>query len=505
MKVKYLNRASSWLAVLALLVSSAAAYATPLQQEGGAFAAAEFQKLWRRTDELVLHNQIRRGYFWGPGPLTDPLVEQWIGAPDNNKIQVQYFDKSRMEIFNPAGDKNNRFYITNGLLADELIRGRIRLDGTRKYIEWFPARIPLASDPDDPTAPTYETFGLLVSVGTGSKTGQIVAEDVKGGPARVDPPAPSGDGIRYAGYGVKQAYYSENGHNIPDVFWNFLNATGEMLPERNDTPFVARLHDPWFYATGYPISEPYWASVKIEGRPGTDVLIQAFERRVLTYVPSAPEGFKVQMGNIGQHYYEWRYRSPGKPRPVRTLPAPLSTCTGNAKPTGPLGVLWSEDVMLQNRLGCQSQPTGLEMDITIQDFQRGHMVYVNARNTPPGMGAPSGIYVLFDDGTVKRYDDRRDPTAPEPTPGSTPQCAAPVLGFGKVWHDNREVRDRLGCANSSEYYVRERPSYLLFQRGLIIPYHYGGLTLYSGDNLRFDNINSWTLHTGYYSNYPTGD
>ncbi len=504
MKVGYITRAGSWLALLALLASSAVAYATPSQQQGDSFANPEFENLWRSTDELVLHSKVKRGYFWGPGPLSSALTEQWIGAPNDNKVQVQYFDKSRMEVLNPAGNKKDRFYVTNGLLADELIRGRIRLDGSGKYINWFPARIPLASDPDDPTAPTYETFASLIAVGTGPKEGQIVAEDVKGGPARVNPPAPSGDAIRYAGYGVKQAYYSQGDHNIPDVFWNFLNATGPVLYPRNDTPYVALLHDPWFYKTGIPISEAYWATVKIDGRPGTDVLIQAFERRVLTYVPSAPEGFKVQMGNIGQHYYEWRYGSPGKPRPMRTLPAPLSACTGNAKPAGPLGVLWSEDLVLQNRLGCQSQAGGLELDITVQDFRRGHMVYVNARNTPPGMGAPSGIYVLFDDGTVKRYDDRRDPTAPEPTPESSPQCSTPVLGFGKVWRENKEVRDRLGCADSSEYYVRERPNYLLFQRGLIIPYHYGGLTLYSGDGLRFDNINSWTLHTGYYTNYPTG-
>jgi hypothetical protein len=41
----------------------------------------------------------------------------------------------------------------------------------------------------------------------------------------------------------------------------------------------------------------------------TDVLVQLFQRRVVTYQPDAPEGFKVQMGNIGAHYYDWRYNS----------------------------------------------------------------------------------------------------------------------------------------------------------------------------------------------------
>ena len=38
-----------------------------------------------------------------------------------------------------------------------------------------------------------------------------------------------------------------------------------------------------------------------------DVLVQAFERRVLTYTPANPDAFKVEMGNIGRHYFQWRY------------------------------------------------------------------------------------------------------------------------------------------------------------------------------------------------------
>ena len=40
---------------------------------------------------------------------------------------VQYFDKSRMEINNPTGDKNNPFYVTNGLLTVELITGKMQV------------------------------------------------------------------------------------------------------------------------------------------------------------------------------------------------------------------------------------------------------------------------------------------------------------------------------------------------------------------------------------------
>ena len=40
-------------------------------------------------------------------------------------------------------------------------------------------------------------------------------------------------------------------------------------------------------------------------------MIQAYERRTLTYVPTNQPGFQVEMGNIGQHYFDWRYRNLG--------------------------------------------------------------------------------------------------------------------------------------------------------------------------------------------------
>ena len=60
-----------------------------------------------------------------------------------------------------------------------------------------------------------------------------------------------------------------------------------------------------------------------------DVLIQAFERRALTYVPTNPQGFQVEMANIGQHYFDWRYRNagacPGDVIGTPTAPVPAAT------------------------------------------------------------------------------------------------------------------------------------------------------------------------------------
>ena len=38
-----------------------------------------------------------------------------------------------------------------------------------------------------------------------------------------------------------------------------------------------------------------------------DVLVQIYERRVLTYTPANPPEWQVEMGNVGRHYYLWRH------------------------------------------------------------------------------------------------------------------------------------------------------------------------------------------------------
>jgi len=106
------------------------------------------------------------------------------------------------------------------------------------------------------------------------------------------------------------------GHNLPGVFWDYLNARGPVRD--NGQTIDAPLSDPWFFTSGLPISEAYWARVKIANELH-DVLIQCYERRVLTYIPDYAPAWRVQMGNIGQHYVQWRYPN-GLP-----LPGPVPT------------------------------------------------------------------------------------------------------------------------------------------------------------------------------------
>jgi hypothetical protein len=64
----------------------------------------------------------------------------------------------------------------------------------------------------------------------------------------------------------------------------------------------------WLYIVGLPLSEPYWTRVKVQG-VDRDVLVQVFERRVLTYTPTNAPQWQVEMGNVGLHYQLWRYGS----------------------------------------------------------------------------------------------------------------------------------------------------------------------------------------------------
>lgn len=289
-------------------------------QAQASFANPAFQALWERTDGPVAAGAVKRPWVWGPVPGKS-LTEAFAGLPGNSHL-VQYFDKGRMELNNPKGDPKDPFYVTNGLLAVELISGQLQT-GVATYEGRTPAKINLASDADDPSAPTYQSFNGVSNIPGApnerhktSQVGQIVrtAIDRQGNTQ----PWPQ----EHPDYGVRIAYFEPStGHNIPDIFWNYLHEETDIFVNGELAP--GKLFEPWFSVTGLPISEAYWAYVKVEGTY-TDVLIQAFERRVLTYVPHLPSPFKVQMGNIGMHYYEWRYTTPAVQPPTVNVASPTA-------------------------------------------------------------------------------------------------------------------------------------------------------------------------------------
>ncbi|MGI8587512.1 MAG: cellulase family glycosylhydrolase [Chloroflexia bacterium] len=260
-----------------------------------AFASPLFERVWARNDGPVAAGSTARSWTWGPGPGIGG-AEEFTGAPGGSRA-VQYFDKGRMEVNHAVGDPNSQWAVSSGLLVVELVAGRVQT-GPDGWVSRSPAEIPVAGDDANGDAPTYRSFRDLASLPGGPDrrapdvhTSPVTATLDRAG--AVGGPVPSD--VLYS------RYAPQTGHNIPDVFDHFM-----------------AMFDP-LYIFGYPITEAYWADVPISGKP-TRVLVQLYQRRVLTYIPGYSPAWQVQMGNVGRHYYAWRYGPTAPPFAGTHLP-----------------------------------------------------------------------------------------------------------------------------------------------------------------------------------------
>ncbi len=251
-----------------------------------------FARTWQRNDLPVREGKATRSWLWGLA-RGSAMVEPYVDAPGGKRL-VQYFDKSRMEINDPAADNSSPWFVTNGLLVWEMTTGRVQ-QGATVFETREPADTPVAGDIDDNMGPTYATFQHLLSP-TSQRIGPVSDTIERSGR--------TGQNWDLASLASYAYYVPETGHNIPDVFWSFLNSVGPL--SIGDNTVEGKLFDPTFYATGLPITEPYWTRAKVGGQPRW-VLVQLFERRALTFTPDNPPGWQVEMGNVGLHYYIWRY------------------------------------------------------------------------------------------------------------------------------------------------------------------------------------------------------
>ncbi|MGA7670337.1 MAG: hypothetical protein WBW04_07930, partial [Nitrolancea sp.] len=258
-------------AVCLSLVVIAPATAEPI-------AVPAFQKTWERTDQPILSETAHRTWMWGPEANSGLLLEPYAESP-NGQRQVQYFDKTRMEITQPDADTTSTWYITNGLLAEELITGRLQL-GDTAFEEHDPANVNVAGDADDPNGPTYSTFNALMSYAA-VPDGWVITQTVdRAGMVGAD------HGTSSFNVTAKDVGVPTN-HNVASVFWDFMNSTGTVY--ENGINVTGKLFENPYYGTGYPLTEAYWTTVLVGGVQ-KQVLVQVFERRVLTYTPSNPEG-----------------------------------------------------------------------------------------------------------------------------------------------------------------------------------------------------------------------
>ena len=276
-----------------------------------------FLAVWERTDYPVAVGAASRSWYWGPAPFAT-LTENYAEASGGSR-QIYYYDKSRMEITNPNGDPSSKYFVTNGLLVKEMITGKLQL-GDNSFQTNQPAEIPVSGDgpATNPVSPTYASFSNLTD-GANQSTDPISAT--------LDRSGQTGSNSDLASRYPETApvyFNSQTGHNVPSVMWRFMNLQGIVSRDRQ---LVSDKIEDWLYSFGLPITEAYWTR-SVVGGVEKDVLVQLFERRVLTYTPTNPAAYQLEMGNVGLHYYNWRYADtspkPGEAQSYSQPPVRLS-------------------------------------------------------------------------------------------------------------------------------------------------------------------------------------
>ena len=266
-----------------------------------------FGEWWYYWDRPVARGDVKRSWVWGTpireAPDTEPYVEGqvWPGG-ETGERRVEYYDKARMEYWPGAAGRphpdEDLWRITTGLLATELMTGRLQL-GHDTFEPHTPSAAPVAGDPDSgDITPSYAAMGKVMGYQPIPAGWTIIQT--------IDAHGNVGADQRFAQYGVTALDVgAPTNHTVASVFWQWMTQDG--VTYRYDGELVSGpLFPNPFYATGYPTTEAYWTRARVAGVE-TDVLVQCFERRCMTYTPSNPEGWRVEMGNIGQHYYHWRY------------------------------------------------------------------------------------------------------------------------------------------------------------------------------------------------------
>lgn len=310
--------AAALIGLAALALAALPAAAAPFDGRRTQFADGAFQAIWTRTDASAVRGG--RSWYWGPQPWFD--YAEFYRQGVNGLRTVQYFDKARMEINNP-NDRSFQGGMTNGLLVVELVSGHQKKgNDPYDYDARSPADVPVAGNPkaDNPNSPTYASFiGVATFDNNGyrdqNRLGQRVGASIdKWGniSARQD--------LADARPETEIAQFNTaTNHNIPKVFWEFMTMQGPVV---EDGQVRSRPIVDWLSTMGLPITDAYWVRAKI-GPAEQDVLVQLFERRALTYTPGNPAGYKVEMGNVGQHYFQWRYGNLGQPWAATDLGMPL--------------------------------------------------------------------------------------------------------------------------------------------------------------------------------------
>jgi hypothetical protein len=143
--------------------------------------------------------------------------------------------------------------------------------------------------------------------------------------------------------------------------------------------------------------------------------------------------------------YQQSPENPWALQPVQpVLPVQPTTC--QHLPASPFGNVVTANPAITVQIGCPigEPPLTITFGGAYQTFEHGMMLWLGT--------TPSAIYVLYNNGTMARYEDTFVQGIDPDNIGQTPPAnlLAPIRGFGKIWANNPTVQSGLGWATQSE-------------------------------------------------------
>lgn len=171
---------------------------------------------------------------------------------------VQYFEKGRME--EHQDEPNPAWRFQYGLLVDELAQVR--------------AGLPVGGDA---SSMTYAAISLLsqASMRTDAPAGFV------GGTQAL------ADGSVFIPFSA--ALQPGPGQVVPSNFWSYIN-NSDLFPGG------------WLHDVGLPLTPAVEAVVDKGPDKGRRILVQAFQRTILTYDPLNPLDYQIERANVGTDY-----------------------------------------------------------------------------------------------------------------------------------------------------------------------------------------------------------
>jgi hypothetical protein len=172
---------------------------------------------------------------------------------------AQYFEKGRME--DSLGESNDpNWQFQYGLLVDEMqtSQAAIPVGGEVSTVDY--AMINARAQEGARTQPPPGFTG-----GTMTNSDQTVF-------------------VPYS-----QALRPAPGHNVAQGFWNYMNRQ-DIFPGG------------WLHDIGLPMTEPMAAVVTKGTQANRSIVIQVFQRTILTYDPMNPPDFQIERANVGTDY-----------------------------------------------------------------------------------------------------------------------------------------------------------------------------------------------------------